>query len=93
MIAQFPPSLIKTEAELGRGYAIVTTKELEILTKVRTYIDLNRDYHDYMRRSASDGDEALVTNEREAEEESKIQTGKAQSAQKISYQKAMKLQR
>ena len=72
MRAQFPPSLIKTETEQGSGYAIVTTKELEILTKVRTYIDLNRDYHDYMRRSASNVDEAQVTNERETEEESKI---------------------
>ena len=64
--AQFPPSLIKTESELNGGCAIVTQKELEILNKVRTYIKLNKDYHDYMKRSTSTGDEFQVTNEREA---------------------------
>ena len=68
--AQFPPSLIKTETELSGGYAIVTSKELEILNKVRTYINLNKDYHDYMKRSTSAGDDAhIISDEREAPEE------------------------
>ena len=78
--AQFPPSLIKTE-EQGSGCAISTANELEILNKVRTYINLNRDYHNYMLKqdnaSGTDGpsnNEDQLTNEREvdANEESKI---------------------
>ena len=56
--------MIKTESELN--CAIITSKELEILNKVRTYIKLNKDYHDYMKRSTSTSDEFQVTNEREA---------------------------
>ena len=40
-MAQFPPSLIKSENEFGQGYAISTAVELDALVKVRTYINLN----------------------------------------------------
>ena len=46
--AQFPSSLIKTENDFESGYAISTDHELEILNKVRTYINLNEDYHNFM---------------------------------------------
>ena len=49
--AQFPSSLIKTENEYGNGCAISTVSELEILNKVRTYINLNKDYHTFLLKT------------------------------------------
>ena len=69
-VAHFPQSLIKTENEFGQGYAISTAVELEILVKVRTYINLNKDYHCYMKTEDVHEAESPVrdpqTNEREA---------------------------